>query len=176
MDTNHGGRLKAQQQSSRKRLQFVFVLLDPVHKRSVSKHTGQSWSKYQDQGLDDRRLFRFKKRRSRKEDEFTFVSPISGQPPEAPVFSLPTELLFQIFEECCFTEHPHAILRLSMVCSRWRDVSLSLPHIGSTIGIPIDVQRRKVLKKQRDIVDLYLQRSNTSPAIHNSLFSVRCGK
>ncbi|KAK0222623.1 hypothetical protein EDD85DRAFT_796490 [Armillaria nabsnona] len=109
------------------------------------------------------RLFRFKKRRSRKEDEFTFVCPISGQPPDAPVFSLPTELLFQIFEECCFSEHPHTILRLSMVCSRWRDVSLSLPHIWSTIGIPIDVQPRKILKKQRDIVDLYLQRSNTSP-------------
>lgn len=109
------------------------------------------------------RLFQSKKRRSRQKHEFTFVCPISGQPPDVQIFKLPPELLFQIFEECCFSEHPHTILRISMVCSRWRDICLSLPHIWSTIGIPIDVQPRKILKKQRDIVNLYLQRSNTSP-------------
>ena len=65
-----------------------------------------------------------------------------------PINKLPPELLFQVFD---FVGPGPAIIPLSQVCRRWRDVALSSPTLWSVIGAC------------SRLVPLFLQRSLDSP-------------
>lgn len=95
----------------------------------------------------------------------------------APVRRLPTEILSTIFHHCVFgspdgselstLSETTCPLNISLVCTHWREIALSLPMLWTRINLDVDrvphhVFRKipdKTLKRVVCILDLYLQKS-----------------
>ncbi|KAJ8083156.1 hypothetical protein PM082_009025 [Marasmius tenuissimus] len=85
----------------------------------------------------------------------------------SPIHAMPSEILTIIFKFCCETNVMEpwslpATLRLTAVCGRWRDITLSTPSLWSSISIEFDdwITSFNILDQ---LMERYMSKSQNSP-------------
>ncbi|KAF9255978.1 hypothetical protein L218DRAFT_937112 [Marasmius fiardii PR-910] len=90
----------------------------------------------------------------------------------SPIHAMPSDILSTIFAFCCqenvlLPSSLPPVLRLSMVCGRWRDIALSTPSLWSSIGINLGAWSGKIHMLEH-LTKQFMERSQQSP-LHLSL-------
>ncbi|KAJ7604209.1 hypothetical protein FB45DRAFT_62976 [Roridomyces roridus] len=82
-----------------------------------------------------------------------------------PVLSIPTEIVSEIliqclppYPECPPLKGPSSPMCLTQICRQWREIALTTPKLWRAIPL-----RLKAIRREEDIVPLWLQRSGIQP-------------